>query len=223
MNKYLKLLDRGALFAGITENEIQSMLRCLSAVERTYKKGDYVYRNGEVISTVAVVLEGIIYIEKEDFWGNQSILTEVGEGQMFGETYACIGGKLEVDAVAGRDCVILMTDIKKILTVCPNSCSFHSRLIRNMVEILALRNRELRGKVEHMSQRTTRGKLLSYLSEQSRKAGSPSFTIPFDRQQLADYLAVDRSAMSAELGRMRSEGILEFEKNKFILKMHEQL
>ncbi len=218
MNKYLNLLDRGALFNGIAEDDIKSMLSCLSAVEREYKKGEYIYRAGDIISTVAVVLEGAIHIKKFDFWGNQSILAEIAPGQMFGETYACIGGRLEVDAVAARDSVILMTDMRRILTVCSNSCTFHTQLVRNMVEILARRNKELTGKLEHMSQRTTRGKLLSYLSEQSRKTGHGEFEIPFDRQQLADYLAVDRSAMSAELSRMRGEGIIEFERNRFKLK-----
>ena len=223
MNKYLKLLDRGALFAGIEENEIEAMLKCLSAVERTYKKEEYIYRAGDIITTVAVVLEGVVYIRKEDFWGNRNILAEIGEGQMFGETYACIGGRLEADAVTGRDSVILLTDVKKILTVCPNSCGFHNRLIQNLIVILAQRNKQLTGKLEHMSQRTTRGKLLSYLSEQSRRAGSPYFDIPFDRQQLADYLAVDRSAMSAELGRMRDEGIIEYNKNSFRILLHNEL
>ncbi len=217
MKKYLKLLDRGSLFAGITESEISAMLACLSASERKYKKGEFIFRAGEIISTVAIVLEGIVYMIKDDFWGNRSILTEISEGHMFGETYACIGKPLEVDAVAGKDTVILIADINKILNICSNTCSYHNRLVRNFISILANRNRELTRKLDHMSQRTTPEKLLSYLSEQSRRAGSPSFEIPFNRQQLADYLSVDRSAMSAELGRMRDEGILEFERNKFRL------
>ncbi|HHW25365.1 MAG TPA: Crp/Fnr family transcriptional regulator [Clostridiales bacterium] len=217
VNKYLKLLDKGSLFAGITESEISALLSCLSAKEQRYQKDEFIYRAGDVISTVAIVLEGIVYIINEDFWGNRSILTEIEEGHMFGETYACIGKPLEVYAVAGRDTVILTADIGKILNFCSNACTYHNRLVRNFINILANRNRELTLKLEHMSQRTTREKLLSYLSEQSRRAGSPSFEIPFNRQQLADYLAVDRSAMSAELSRMRDEGIIEFERNKFRL------
>ncbi len=136
---------------------------------------------------------------------------------MFGETYACLGSQLEVDAVAGRDCVILFVDIKKILNSCTSACTHHSRLIMNFTKIQAHRNRELTAKLEHLSQRTTREKLLSYLSEQSRRAGSTSFEIPFNRQQLADYLAVDRSAMSAELGRMRDDGLIKFDRNRFRL------
>lgn len=217
MNKYLKLLDRGSLFAGITEDDISTMLACLSAAEHTYKKDEFIYRAGEVIPSVAVVLEGLVYIIKDDFWGNRSILTEIEEGRMFGETYAAVGKPLEIDAVAAKDTVIMTVDINKILNLCSNACTYHNRLVRNFINILANRNRELTHKIEHMSQRTTREKLLSYLSEQSRRAGSPSFEIPFNRQQLADYLSVDRSAMSAELSRMRDEGILEFERNKFRL------
>ena len=219
MIENLALRKRTKLFYGITENEMGAMLECLSAVKHSYQKGDYVFRRGERIASVAVLLEGRVHIQKVDYWGNQSILSEVSEGELFGEVYACLGGEeILNNAVAVKPSVVLFLDINRILTMCPSGCRFHERLVRNLLAVLASKNRMLTQKLEHMSQRTTRERLLSYLSEQSLKKGSSSFDIPFSRQQLADFLSVDRSAMSNELCKMRDEGILQFDKNHFELK-----
>ena len=202
MKKYLQLLKKTRLFYGITEDEMEAMLSCLSAEIRSYQKGEYVFCRGACITNVAILLEGTIHIQKEDYWGNLSILNKISEGEMFGEVYA----------------TVLLLNVNRLLTTCPSACQFHGRLIRNLLSVLALKNKALTQKLEHMSQRTTREKLLSYLSEQSLKAGYPSFDIPFNRQQLADFLSVDRSAMSNELCKMRDEGILEFDRSHFLLK-----
>ena len=219
MKKYLKLLKRSKLFYGITEEEIASMLECLSATSQCYQKGEYVFRREERISAVAMLLEGGVHIQKEDYWGNLSILNKISEGEIFGEVYAALGGEeILNNAVAVKPSVVLFLDMNRILTMCPSSCRFHGQLIRNLLSVSASKNKMLTQKLEHMSRRTTREKLLSYLSEQSLRAGCASFDIPFNRQQLADFLSVDRSAMSGELCKMRDEGILSFEKNHFILK-----
>lgn len=219
MEKYLPLLKNARLFQGIAETEIQDMLKCLSAAKRTYQKGEYIFRRGEPITSVAMLLEGCVHIQKEDYWGNLSILSEISEGELFGEVYACLGGdEILNHAVAVKQSTVLFMDINRILTVCPSACQFHERLVRNLLSVIALKNKVLTQKLEHMSKRTTREKLLSYLSEQSLKCGCASFDIPFNRQQLADFLSVDRSAMSGELCKMRDEGILLFHRNHFVLK-----
>lgn len=219
MKKYLNLMKHSKLFHGITETEIESMMSCLSATTRSFQKGDCIFRRGERITSVAMLLEGSIHIQKEDFWGNLSILNKISEGELFGEVYACLEqNEILYDAIAVKPCTVLFLDVNRVLTVCPSACQFHGRLIRNLLSVVASKNRLLTQKLEYMSQRTTREKLLSYLSEQSLRAGSPSFDIPFNRQQLADFLSVDRSAMSNELCKMRDEGILLFERNHFILK-----
>lgn len=219
MEKYITLLRNSKLFQGIDEKEITSMLGCLSAVRRNYHKGETVFQRGERIDSVALLLEGSIHIQKEDYWGNLSILNEIAEGEIFGEVYACLGSEeILNNAVAVKDSEVLFLDVKRILTMCPSACPFHGRLIRNLLSVLAQKNKMLTQKMEHMSKRTTREKILSYLSEQSQRTGSPVFDIPFNRQQMADFLSVDRSAMSAELGRMRDEGILSFERSHFELK-----
>lgn len=218
MEKYLKLLENSSLFKGVGETELRSVLTCLKAYWRTYQKGGCVFRRGDRITAVALLLEGAVHIRKEDYWGNLSILDEIEAGEVFGEAYACLNdGEMQNDAVAVKDSRVLFLDVKRVLTICSSACRFHGKLIQNLLAVLALRNRALTQKLEHMSQRSTREKLLSYLSEQSLKAGMPSFDVPFNRQQLADFLSVDRSAMSNELCRMRREGILEFDRNHFVL------
>lgn len=155
---------------------------------------------------------------REDIFGNRAILTALMPGQLFGETFACAGVEiLPVSVIAVSDCKILLLDYRRIITTCPTACVFHSRLIENMLKILAGKNLVLNQKIEALSARTTREKLLAYLVAQAGVAGSRRFTIPSTRQELADYLSVDRSAMSREMGIMQKEGMIRFKKNCFEL------
>ena len=218
MRAYLPLLRTTTLMQGLTDREIEDILRCLSAVERPFVKGETLFRTGEPLRVMGRVLEGVVCLEKVDFWGNRSLLAQAGPGEIFGEVYACEPGRpLHIDVAAGEAGKLLLLDVDRVLTTCTNACPFHARLIRNLLGVVARRAYSLSRKLEHISGRTTRAKLLSYLSEQAERTGSSRFSIPFSRQELADYLAVDRSAMSAELGKLRREGILSFEKNRFEL------
>ncbi len=218
MENYLNTIKKNSLFSGIEEKEIKTMLGCLEARIETYSNNQFVFRFGENISTVGLVLCGSVYLAKDDFMGNRTIISESGEGQIFGETYACIPSEsLGISVIAAEATKILFLDVHRIMNICSSACVFHTRLIRNLLSVLAENNLMLTRKMLHMSQRTTREKLLSYLSAESQKNGSAIFKIPFNRQQLADYLAVDRSAMSNELCKLRDEGILSFQKNFFKL------
>lgn len=217
--EHLNILKHSPLFDGISESDIPSLLTCLSAVKRRYKKGETILRYGENIHAVGLVLCGAAHIFKDDFWGARVIIGEASAGNLFGESYACYQAEtLEVNVVAAENTGILLIDVKRILTTCSSSCAFHSRLIRNLLSILAEKNLMLTRKIDHMAKRTTREKLLSYLFAESLRAENAAFKIPYNRQQLADYLCVDRSAMSAELSKMKKEGLLEYDKNHFCLK-----
>jgi CRP-like cAMP-binding protein len=219
MNKYYYILKNSLLFNGISENELPSILNCLSAYKKEYSKNQFILHKGESVSSIGMVLKGNVHIIKEDYWGNRNIISIVLPGQLFAETYACIQQSiLQVSVLSAEPTEILFLDIKRILTTCPSACDYHIRLIKNLMAILAQKNLLLNDKVTHMAERTTRKKLLSYLSSQSIKANKPSFLIPYNRQQLADYLSIDRSAMSAELCKMRDEGLIKFDKNHFTLK-----
>lgn len=218
MKKYIPILKRTRLFAGVSEDEIFTMLGCLQAKLQIYKKGEYVFRQGENLSNIMVLVEGKLHIQRDDYWGNRSIVNVVGVGEMFGEAYvAPESGAILNDVVAVTESAVIFFDVKRILATCSSACHFHSLVVQNLFFAISEKNRNLVQKLGHMSKRSTREKLISYLSEQSQKQNSPTFEIPFNRQQLADFLSVDRSAMSNELCKMRDEGLLVFVKNKFTL------
>ena len=218
MKKYISILKRTQMFSGVGENEIESMLSCLGARLYEFSKGEYVIRQGERLSDIIVLVDGNLHIQKDDYWGNRSILGQISVGEMFGEAYvAPDSGTVLNDVVAVEKSMVIFFDVKRILTTCSYACRFHNLVVQNMFFTISEKNRKLVQKLGHMSKRTTREKLISYLSEEAKKQKSSKFTIPFNRQQLADFLSVDRSAMSNELCKMRDEGILEFEKNQFVL------
>ncbi len=218
MKKFIPILKRTRMFAGVTEDEIFSILTCLNAKVFNYHKGEYVFRQGEYLSDITILLEGNLYIQNDDYWGNRSILGQISVGEMFGEAYAAPeSGALQNDVVAVEDSTVIFFNVKHILSTCPTACRFHSMVIQNLFFAISEKNRKLVQKLSHMSMRSTREKLISYLSEESKKQNSSSFTIPFNRQQLADFLSVDRSAMSTELRKMKTDGLLEFDKNSFKL------
>ena len=218
MKKYIPVLKRTKLFSGVGEEDIASLLSCLGARKKEYKKGEYILREGEHISDVFILVEGKIHIQKDDYWGNRSILSVISVGEMFGEGYAAPeSGALLNDVVAVEDSSVIFFDVKRILTTCSSACGFHNMIVQNMFFAISDKNRKLVQKLGHMSGRTTRMKLISYLSEEAKRQGSSAFTVPFNRQQLADYLCVDRSAMSNELCKMRDEGMIKFEKSRFEL------
>lgn len=218
MEQYFDVIKRCPLFAQIADGELRALLHCLSAAAQSFDKGAFVFLAGDAVRHVGIVLAGAVHIVQEDVWGNRTILLHREPSGLFAEAFSCAQVKhVPVSAVAAEKSVILMIDYRRIVNTCSPACVYHARLLTNMLGILARNNIALTHKVEHISRRTTRDKLLSYLSAQALEQGGPAFAIPFNRQELAEYLAVDRSAMSAELGRMRDDGLLRFDKNRFEL------
>ena len=211
-------LSQTALFRGCSPRETADMLQCLRAERRVYEKDRVICLAGDTVEALGLVLSGGVNIESVDVWGSRSILGHVGPGQVFAETYACLPGEpLMVDAVAAQRTEVLFLNTARLLRTCPSACAHHAALIRNLLAVTSQKNLALSRRIFHTSPKTIRGRLLSYLSAQALRENSRSFAIPFDRQQLADYLGVDRSALSAELGRMRAEGLIRFRKNEFEL------
>ncbi len=216
--KGMSIFQKSKLFKNISETGIHQLLDCLHGNNKTYTKGSFLLQPGSITKYMGVVISGSVDIIEEDFWGNRTILSRVTQGGIFGEGYAaCPDTPLLVGAVAAEPCEVLWLNISHIITQCQSNCKNHTQLIKNLLTLLAKKNTMLVEKITHISQRSTRKKLLSYLSAEAKKSGDSTFLIPFNRQQLADYLSVDRSALSAELSNMQQKGFLSYKKNQFTL------
>lgn len=218
MRDNLLILRTCPLFEGIREADLMGMLGCLGAVPMNVKKGQNVFSEGDQAVRVGIVLEGKLLLLREDYFGNRSIFGQVLPGQLFGETYAFSHAQsLPVTVSAEEDSRLLLLDSRRITTCCSNACEFHNRVIYNLLRLVADKNLLLHQKIQITSQRTTTEKLMAYLSQQAKLHNSPTFTIPYDRQALADYLEVDRSGLSTEIGKLKKQGILSCERNRFTL------
>lgn len=218
MKNFFEVLKTLDLFKGIDESELVPLLSCLSAKEAHYEKGQTVFLSGEKIECFGIVLSGQVQVVQDDYYGNRSIFAKIGTGNLFGESFACAETKtLPVSVITTIESDLLFIDCHRLAAPCANACAFHRSLIQNMLNIIAMKNISLTQKMEFTSKRTTREKLMAYISAEAKKATSNQFSIPFNRQELADYLSVERSAMSAELSKLRDDGILKFNKNQFEL------
>lgn len=214
----MNALKKSALFAEIEQNEILSLLHCVDAKVLNYKKGEFVLRQGDEMVDIALLLDGSLHIQSDDYWGNRSILGHVSVGEIFGEAYVLShDSRILNDVVAVENSVVMFINAKRIISVCSSTCVFHTKVVQNMFLVISEKNKKLVQKLGHVCKRSIREKLNSYLSQEAKKQKSPNIIIPFNRQQLADFLSVDRSAMSNELCKMRDEGLIEFRKNYFRL------
>lgn len=217
MKKYLEILSKCRLFENMENENITAMLGCLGAEMRSYKKDQNIFTEGEKASHIGIMLSGTAQIVRVDFYGNRSIVTTIEPSEIFGESFACAETRsIPVNVIAEKDCKVMLIGSRKILQPCYNACEFHSRIIFNLMKSIAAKNLLLNQKIEIISKRTTREKLITYLMIQAKKHGS-SFTIPYDRQELADFLEVDRSGLSAEISKLRKENVIECKRNFFRL------
>jgi cAMP-binding proteins - catabolite gene activator and regulatory subunit of cAMP-dependent protein kinases len=217
MEREYKILAQAALFKGMEEEEIESVLGCLGGQAKNYGKNQFLIQAGtRGFTSLGIVLGGSVQIIKEDITGNRMIIAVMEEGEIFGETFACVGMKQTfVSVVSSEESRVLWFPMDRIISPCSKVCGFHSRLIANLLEILARKNLFLNQKMELLSKRTIRDKIMSFLILQMEESQSRIFDIPFNRNEMADYLCIDRSAMSRELGNLKREGILDFHRNTF--------
>ena len=210
MKEYFDALNRCSLFDGIDLAETQALLACLDGKILRIAKGDPVFLEGDAAWFVGVVLSGLIQIVRDDYYGRRSVLTVVSPGGLFAEAFACAGLEaLPVSAIALQDSDVLLLDCKRVLTGCGHACAAHSRLGSNLLRGIAQKNLVLIRKIRCMSPRTTREKLMEFLLDQAKECGSSEFVIPYDRQALADYLGVERSAISAEISKLKRDGRID--------------
>lgn len=218
MKEFHKILATCPLFDGIRMEDLSAMMGCIGGRTVFVSKGQLIFREGDPATQVGLVLSGAVRMIREDYYGNRSIVAHIGPAELFGETYACAGvTSLPISVVADEDSTILLMDCRRITVSCSNACAFHSRIIFNLLRLVAEKNLVFDQKIQVTSKRTTREKLMTYLLSQAKLQNSSCFVIPYDRQELADYLEVDRSGLSSEISKLRREGILESEKNQFTL------
>ena len=218
MEKYLEILKKCPLFYGIDDESLIKVLHCLGAKVDNFDKKYTVFREGTPAKYIGIVLTGEVQITQTDYFGNRTILSNVGIAELFAEAFAAAGVEsLPVSVIASEKSEIMFIDCGHILHTCKNGCSFHHQLIFNLMKDLADKAIMFHQKIEITSNRTTREKLLSYLNTCAKNFGSSSFVIPFDRQELADYLGVDRSGLSMEISKLKKEGVLDCHRSSFKL------
>lgn len=204
------------LFEGIAPDDRLGMLGCTGYHFGSFSKGDIVHFENENINHVGIVISGAVDMIKEDIWGNKTMLLRARKNEVFGETFACGTDNLSIVTFqVSEDAHILFMPFGRMMCRCTNACPFHQRLIENMVRVIADKNRDLMRKVEAVSKRSIREKLLSYLSIQAQTQGTRYFEIPLGRIELAEYLCVDRSALTRELVKMKDEGLIDYDRNWF--------
>ena len=210
--------EQSPLFVGFTEEEVASLLGCLGAVERQYRKGETILSEGEPAAYLGVVRRGMALIGCDDVWGNHTVLGSAPPGAVFAEAYACLPGEpLIITVTAAEDTAVLLLPVARVLMPCVNACALHTRLLRNLLAVSAQRSLALSRRILHTSAKSIRGRLCSYFSECAKRQGSGTITVPYSRQLLADYLGVDRSALSNELSKMQREGLIRYHRNTFEL------
>lgn len=212
------LLRETALFHNLSAEETHTVLSCLSPNIVTRPKSSYLLQAGDCTNKLGLLLSGKAYIVQEDVWGHQNMIAKLYPNDTFAEAFAVSKeSRLNVSVIAEEDCKVMWINAVQMLTQCAKNCPAHIRLTQNFVTILAKKNLQLNDKITHMSKRSTREKLLSYLSGEALRQGSLSFTIPYNRQQLADFLCVERAAMSSELSKLQRDGFLHYNRNYFNL------
>lgn len=218
MKKYFEVLRKCPLFNQIEDENLLRMLSCFGAKVEFFDKKYTIFAEGTRAKHIGIVLSGSVQVIQVDYYGNRSILLSVEPSEMFGEAFACAEVQSMPSAViANEPCEVMLIDCNHILHTCSNNCGFHQQIIFNLMKNLATKNVLFQHKIEITSKRSTREKLMTYLMFQAKRMKSSSFDIPFDRQELADYLEVDRSGLSAEISKLRKEGIIENHRKHFEL------
>ena len=215
MNPVIETVE-SPLFEGLGRDNMDAVLGCTGYHISSYQKGQVVILEEEQIQHVGIVLSGAVDMIKEDVWGNKTLLTRMGKNELFGETFACgDDSRSVVTFIAPEDTRVLFIPFGRMMRTCSNACAFHQRMVENMVRIIANKNRDLMRKVEIVTKKTLREKILTYLSVQAQVQNSRYFEIPLGRSELAAYLCADRTALARELSAMKADGLIDFEKNMF--------
>lgn len=219
MKDFFEILSKCPLFNGMEQSDLNSMIACLDGKTMDVPKGNPVFLEGTPARFAGVVLSGAVQVVREDYYGNRSIMAILQPGELFAEVFSFAGLEtMPVSVIASKDSKVLLLDCRRVLTPCTNSCPFHSILLKNLLQGMAQKNLALSQKIRYMSQKSTKEKLMAFLLDQAKQHKSTEFVIPYDRQALADYLGVERSAMSAEISKLKKSGQIDTKGSWFRIK-----
>jgi CRP-like cAMP-binding protein len=217
MIEHINVINKASLFENLSNEEINAFLGCARKRIKQYQKGEVILRAGNVIDTIGIILEGTCHIVREDYWGNKTIINEIKESGIIGEVFAIQKIPLENTVTARTNVIVMYLSIATVLNPCSKSCSFHNEIIKNLISILAKKTMIMNRKLEHITKRSMKDKILSYLSSMSVMKKSKTFEIPYNRTELSEFLCVDRAALSKELSRLQKNGVITYKKNVFTL------
>lgn len=216
MKEYINILKKCLLFDDLTETEILNSLECLEYRTKIYKKDDIIFCTGDKISAIGLVLKGSVFVFKEDIMGNRVILSSIGESSIFGEAFIYSDVSYSpVNVVSSTNSEIIFLNFNNIIHTCKNNCSIHGVLVKNMLKVIANKNLLLNNKIEILSAKTTRDKLMAYFNLEMKQNNSNKFKTQYNREHLADFLNLNRSNMSRELSKMCEDNIIKYTKNTF--------
>lgn len=218
MKKYFDTLKKCPLFYGIEEEDLMVLLHCLGVKVISCKKKEMILNDGDPAVNIGIMLSGTAQVSQNDYYGNRHIISRVEPSEMFAEAFACAGVPvMPVAIVANQECEYILIDSNRVMKSCSKACGFHRQMIYNLMKSMAAKNVFYHQKMEITSQRSTREKLMTFLAFRAKKAGNSSFDIEFDRQELADYLQVDRTGLSTEIGKLKKEGLIKNHRKHFEL------
>ncbi len=215
----MNVLLNNPLFQGIDAKDLPHMLNCLNSKKRRFGKGSFIFMAEESPPKIGIMLSGRAQVIKENYAGDRTIIDEILSGDIFGEVFACMGlNKIPVSVVTTEISDVLFLNAQRVAETCHSACEFHHKLILNLLSVIAGKNALLNVKMSYITHKTIRGRLMAFLYDHADRAQSDKFSIPYNRNELADYLCADRSAISRELSKMKQEGIIDYDKNIFLLK-----
>lgn len=219
--EYFQDLKKTPIFKETTEFECQAMMFCFKTKFKTFQKNEQIVKQGDLIEDVVLIVKGGAIAENIDLLGNVNIVSELERGDVYGLECAVAQEEVFRDTlVANQKTLVLFMNKHRIINPCFNRCKRHENVVKNIMKLVAESHIKLLDKLTHMSRKTTREKLLSYLIAESKKSRNEYFEIPFNKTELANYLSVDRSAMSTELNKMKEEGIIDFDKKRYRILEH---
>jgi len=217
MKEYLHVLESVSLFRDINPVELEAMLNCISAEMKSVGKGSIILLAGDAPRQVGVVLCGQLHVIREDHDGNRSLIAVLAPGDVFAEALCCAGvSESPVTVMADLDSTVVLMNFERIMHICSSTCSFHRDLIKNMLKLIAAKNLQMQSHMEILSLKSIRARVMRYIESLERNQGR-EVVIPLNREELANYLCVERSALSHELMRMKKDGLIEYKKNRFTL------